>query len=509
MQVGFDRHTIKGTVIALAYAWGLSLAIYLMGHGLVAIPREICCYAYPSRRLRRLQTKAPRAHEQMAMAHEELQGLEQQVLQLQSRKMGIAGIHAEWIEELAVTAVSPDARLTPLSNMRPPTVVTEKYLADLGRKLKRAQHKRLRFAEEWAYLFDKASFYQTIVDAHSSKRLAADLTQRSLWSVQIGHLSPYVQYRLHATILPVLRLFCGVILAAASASIIWSEVFKAFPGLSVVGRSCVHHPSATERGKIGLAGQIMAAAWLSYMCIAALNSIREVKVWGNRALVRRHTYAESATWYSTQVAKLTLPLAWNFTTFLPRDIYEQTAFHLFFGKLINLTPLGGAFSQFFPIFILVPVLATMLGVYGRIKRFASCGMIGDDEDPALGTTETWREGHALLEQAKFDHRQEQRYFDNTEEYRLTHREASSHGPAYQMPYRDTDEPVYTADQQSQRGAWIETRRGHSRPSQTEPVDLSGETGFFNGLAHRIRNTLDTIDTPKLSKPQWLQTLSER
>ena len=38
---------------------------------------------------------------------------------------------------------------------------------------------------------------------------------------------------------------------------------------------------------------------------------------GNRALVKRQTYAESACWYSLQVAKLTVPLSYNFITMLP------------------------------------------------------------------------------------------------------------------------------------------------------------------------------------------------
>lgn len=38
---GFDFTAIKGLLMALAYVWGLILAIYLAGHGMVAVPRNV------------------------------------------------------------------------------------------------------------------------------------------------------------------------------------------------------------------------------------------------------------------------------------------------------------------------------------------------------------------------------------------------------------------------------------------------------------------------------------
>ena len=55
---GFQGNTIKGTAIAAAYAWGLILAIYLMGHGLVAIPRRLFYSASTSKDCATRQFKA-------------------------------------------------------------------------------------------------------------------------------------------------------------------------------------------------------------------------------------------------------------------------------------------------------------------------------------------------------------------------------------------------------------------------------------------------------------------
>jgi hypothetical protein len=62
---GASLSTLKGLVMALAYCWGLILAIYLMGHGLVSVPRKLFRNASVSGKLRRIQANAPKVHEKM------------------------------------------------------------------------------------------------------------------------------------------------------------------------------------------------------------------------------------------------------------------------------------------------------------------------------------------------------------------------------------------------------------------------------------------------------------
>lgn len=73
--------------------------------------------------------------------------------------------------------------------------------------------------------------------------------------------------------------------------------------MKVIGLTVVHHPHSKSGWTVNIGGQLMAALWLLYMDASALYAITDVKIWGNRALVKRQTYAESACWYSMQVAK--------------------------------------------------------------------------------------------------------------------------------------------------------------------------------------------------------------
>ncbi|KAF2267838.1 hypothetical protein CC78DRAFT_558717 [Lojkania enalia] len=492
LQNGFVFDTFKGLVMALAYAWGLVLAIYLMGHGLVALPRSLWKYASIGGRLKRLQGHVPKVHDKLTEALDKLSQYEHQVIQLRQRKNGTARDFQEWIEELSEMSSLPENRVgavgrTTMTTI--PPVITERYLADLTRKLKRARHAKMRFSDEWDRLVRKAVETQAILDSKGSKRLefknSPFQTQSNGPLSRITLLTPYTRYHLHVHVLPTMYYLASVVTALASAAIVWSECVNPLidmdgPKLNLIGLTVVH-PTSSSRGAIGFGRQIIAAAWLCYMCICAFFSLTEVKIWGNRALVKRGTYQESATWYGLQVAKLTVPLAYNFVTFTPPTIHKQTSFYNFLGKLIVLTPLGHGFSDYFPIFILVPVLASIFGLYGRVKKLCGFGDLleddEDDENAAYGTG-SWREGRALIDR-------------EVNSANGTSLGLSSRGNLVSPPNeRYRDDPVRPNAESS-------TRRQRVPDNNYE---VSGN--FFTDFADRVKNTFDTADF-SFSRPKWM------
>lgn len=490
----------------LAYCWGLIFAIYLMGHGLVAVPRRLYRNASVSMRLRNIQSQAPGVHERFMDSNTALEHLESQLTQLRQRKNGISRDHQEWIEEIADGSDLPEARLlstsTQTSNLAIPAVITDRYLAELARKLNRARHKRLRFDDTWQRLLRDAEDTQAIIHASASKRLNAGASSphpHFLERLQV--LTPYTRYLLYTHVLPKLQVLLAAVLALASVFIVWSELVKyAAPKLSIIRFTVVstRHP---EDGQVHFAGQIMAALWMCYMCTCALASFGDVKVWGNRALVRRNTYGESATWYAGQVAKLTVPLAYNFLTFLPPAVHRETTFYRFLGQLINLTPLGKGFDFFFPIFILVPVCATLFNLYGRVKGVFRFDIVDDDENddyqsPSSGTTATWREGRALIERE------------------LKGSAATPRLPSTRNTVLDSPHPPYRDSATPSRRPGLAPSGQSAIPSQRQPpsrlaaataaAEQEDET-FFQGFAHRVRNTIDTIERPDWvgKRPRWM------
>lgn len=336
---GFRTGSVKSLVMALAYCWGLVMAIYLMGHGLVAVPRRFFRDADIAGKLRRSQSRAPALHDKLTDATIELEEVEAQLTQLRKRKNAVSRDHEEWIEDISDISTIPDPRLPAIARTSAPTlpvVMTDRYLADFSRKLIRARHKKMRFVDDWSQLMEDVTEAQRIIDASGSQRLDSATLPPSSRSRRINLLTPYSRYLLHAKLIPAIRLLLGGILALGSVCIIWSEVMKVIsPRLSIISLTVLTRRH--DEPQIAFGGQVVASLWLLYMSLAALASFDDVKIWGNRALVRRNTYGESATWYSGQIAKLTVPLAYNFITLLPSSVYEKTKFFKFLGVLINLT----------------------------------------------------------------------------------------------------------------------------------------------------------------------------
>ncbi|KAJ4374465.1 hypothetical protein N0V86_007332 [Didymella sp. IMI 355093] len=504
---GFELDTFKSLAMALAYTWGLILGIYLMGHGLVAFPRSLFRYASISGRLKKIQGQAPKVHEKLVEALEKLDQYEHQVIQLRQRKNGTSREFQEWIDELAEKGSLPESRAGTFGRSNAstiPPVITERYLADLARKLKRARHAKNRFENEWDIIVRKAIRTQSILDSKGSQRLEfkdSVYPTPQHWHTRLSMLTPYTRYILHVHVIPALTYLTWFLTILASISIVWSECVREVQEigghkLSIIGWTVVHR-SSSSRSQIGFGGQVVAAAWLCYMCICAFYSLTEVKIWGNRALVRRNTYQESATWYGLQVAKLTVPLSYNFLTMTDKPVWSETMFHKFLGRLIDLSPLGKNFSAFFPIFILVPVLATAFGLYGKIRNICGFGDLLEDEDDgpaAYAGSGSWREGRALIE------REIQGSSGNV--LGLSSRGGVSTSPP---SGRYTDNPVLSAGEPSSIADTVSNAPvPRTRPERRRPVvDDDEDTGnFFENFASRVKNTFDSTDFT-ITRPAWM------
>ena len=504
---GVSPNSLKGLVMALAYCWGLVLAIYLMGHGLVAIPRRLFRNASLSGRLKRIQASAAKIHEKMEDAIQTLEDLEAQVVELSNRKTGSARDFKDWIDELADDSHLPESRPRTLTrrmsapHVNVPAVITERYLADLSRQLTRARHSRARYLDAWDHLLYEAVEAQAILDSAASKRI--EIGQSSPYTSIFDRftiLTPYTRYLYKYYFTPYLRLFLGGFFSLASMCIIWSEIIKAVnPLFSIIALTVVHHPES-EHGQIGFAGQFIAACWIMYMCAAALTSLTEVKVWRGRALVRRNTHGESAMWYAMQVAKLSVPLSYNFLTFLDPEIYKPTVYYQFLGVLIDLTALGSWFNFLFPAFILVPVCATLFNLYGKVKSCVGYGGVIDDEDEENESgygTGSWREGRDLIERELQGHSSLGRLGESNVDRRsyVPNNPNNRTAPTLIQPSQSPAEQQRPLGQPS-------APRPRPDPQQRQQVEPEDEN-FFEAFGHRVRNTFDTVQTPK-----WLQNVGD-
>ena len=485
------------------------MAISLLGHGLVAVPRRLFRNANNVERLKRIRIRAPKVNDKLTDAIIELEELEAQLTLLRKRKNAVSREHEEWIEDISDYSHPPNSRLSsnigPQSSPPLPAVITDRYLAELTRKLIRARHKRVRFIDAWSRLIQDAVEVQAIIDAGASKKLDfGKASPLSSWFERLSLLTPYTRYLLYSKMIPAIRIVLAAMFSLASVCIVWSELVKYIaPKLSIISLTILSH-KYQDKPQIAFIGQVIASLWLLYMSMAALASFDDIRLWGNRALVRRNTYGESATWYSGQIAKLTVPLAYNFLTFFPREVHRETTFYRFLGRLINLTPLGAGFDYFFPIFILVPVCATLFNLYGRAWNVLGFSVLEDDEEANTATFGTggWREGRDLIE----------RELQGTSQFGLsTYADGASSPLAFgtQSPTSRTIQQARAADGPSSlphipRQSTFQERYVQRSAEATATTEEVADENLFQGFAHRVKNTIDNVE-----RPEWLKGLGKR
>lgn len=497
--------SLYALVIALAYCYSLALAIYLMGHGLVALPRQFFQDASVAGKLRALQTNAVATYDSLMDATAKLLEVQEEIRMLQQRKHTVAQDFRGWIDELGDITALPESHLSPRERTMlsqgihstntasaPPQIITEEYLAKLTRRLKAVINKRTRFQSAWATLLQDASDCQHILDSLPTRSLppfprvaAAGSKPASFLPENFTLLTSFTRHLLHVYVVPFFRRTIAVILALASIAIIWSEVVSSFaPQLSLLSLTI-------SWGSGGLFQQAITASWIAYMVISSLLSLSSVRLWNGYALIPRKTSGGSACFYASYAARLTVPLSYHFLTLLPpaETKWKETVFYSFLGRLVNLTPLGQGFSMFFPIFILVPVSAALFGWYDRVKEFCGFGDYfnwGDDEEAgeeggggATGKTWAWREGRELI-----DRELGQGATSNTG-FLNSGRNPAGGGIG--------------------GGSGLRTGGAAARRVRLE-TGIAGEDdedeGFLGGMFHRVRNTLDTTGN-SFARPRWM------
>ncbi|KAF1816684.1 hypothetical protein P152DRAFT_428976 [Eremomyces bilateralis CBS 781.70] len=553
LSAGFRFASLKALVMALAYSWGLLIATYLMGHGLVALPRHIFQNASIAHRLRRLQSSAPNIHDNLMDAIDELAERENQVAQLKQRKTGSAREFQEWIDELAELCALPESRTLPVIRVPVsrtaggvPNVITARYLADLTRKLQHSRNKKARYTVEWNRLMKNASRAKAIVDSAANRKLTfVSGTDPAVLPFRIH--TPYTRHVWYYRVQPITLYLLSAVLSLLSLLLFSSVILAPFnPSITPLTLTTFSNPFSKHPTPLPTF-PILLPLYLFHLALTTLYPLPRLPLsfWRARTLTPRATPLEPAAWFSSLIARLALPLALNVSSTLPRPIYHSTIFYRFLGVQVDLTPLGAGFARFAPaIIVTLAALAALLGVYGRVGGWFSGPMMVGEEEEGVGLlgdqgrrerdvadTQRWREGKALLERevgtgglGMTDGEGGATASNATG----TSRPVGTAGTPRHQDSRDDDAAVARVT----RGSTPTPRSGRTASPPPNPVraariareagrparrdfatvgDVSGDDEGFGGwwgdFTHRVKNTFETMDRPAWMGPEgspgWL------
>lgn len=348
----------KSLLIALSHSYTLFIAIYLLGHGLVNVPRRLYTGASHQKTLVHLERTAPRIHDSLVDANSHVIDLAKEVSALNQVK---EEPFREWVDEMMEMVPN-----VPSPRRGNPAELNEENLASLTRKIKYMCRKRDRLLAQWNAL---------LVVAQERREVISSKGKLQHWL-----LPERLAYQYKYRVWPAVNYGLAGALIIASACVLISEL--AHNKFSILELS-VNSASAFLK-------QLLVALWLAYMCICAYASLLRIKVF-NVGLVHRKTDAGSLVIFGSYLCRLTVPLSFNYLTLLRN---QQSVFHEFLGRSINLTTLGAGWNEWLPVLIIIPVMATSFNLYEKVGNWAGYG-IWDEEDEEG----SWIEGRDLVSKA--------------------------------------------------------------------------------------------------------------
>ncbi|KAF9431336.1 LMBR1 domain-containing protein 2 [Entomortierella beljakovae] len=435
------KSNVRAYVMALSNSYGLVLVVIFMGYGMVDIPRRLWHKGDNSRELRRISFQASVVKDKKQDTEDEVHNVARE-LSVVCHKVQLSDPLRPYVDKMvqdfpavrgiqfdSARAVSPipgsQGQRTDMSgatgaamgiprialNSGPgsrkqaleslvPQVITEKYLADLHARIKRALRMNDRWTAIWHDLLKVGFLAQDIQENidNPDKKFRSSLrpptSKTKEWRLSIEW---YWHLKWRSILLRASSVFCAIL----SLLIVWSEMTyqNINPTLSVIGLLVQLGRDRMFYGVIEAVGFFT----MLYMCTCAYSTLMKMKLVNNYAIVpNHHTDEPTLLFFGSYLCRLTFPLVYNYLTISAVGKEDSTEFSEYMGK-IDMVPFLGEFNYYMPYVILIPTLVTLFNVF--TKMFAICSISDsffDDDSDEGGIGGDVEEGIQVLKDARRD-----------------------------------------------------------------------------------------------------------
>ncbi|KAG0213831.1 hypothetical protein BGX28_003505 [Mortierella sp. GBA30] len=428
---------LRAYIMALSNSWGLVLVVIFMGYGMVDVPRRLWHKGDNARELRRISFKASVVKDKKQDTEDEVLNVAKELSvvchkvqlsdplrpyidQMVQDFPAVRGVQFESSRTSSPIPTSQNNRTSPATALGGsrnaagagiggrkhsmdgvvPSVITEKYLADLHARIRRALRMNDRWNAIWHDVLNAGFLAQDIQENtdNPEKKFRSNLRPLSSKSRDwILSLEWYWHLQLRPILLRSLSLFC----AAVSLLIVWSEMTyqNVNPILSVIGLLVQLARDRVSYGAI----EAVSFFTMLYMCTCAYTTLMKMKLLNNYVLVpNHHTDEPTLLFIGSYLCRLTFPLVYNYLTISTIGKEDSTVFAGYMGK-IDMVPFLGEFNYYMPYAILVPTVITLFNVFP--KMFAICSISDnffDNDDDEGGIGGDLEEGMQVLKDARRD-----------------------------------------------------------------------------------------------------------
>ncbi|KAI5962686.1 uncharacterized protein KGF55_003762 [Candida pseudojiufengensis] len=379
IEVGLNFNHIKLMVIALAHIYSLILATWLMGHGLISIPRNKWIQGSVLKDLNHQYLKIPKLVDEL---EDTKISFREDVLKVLILKQNYTSESEEdfnyrdWILNLYDSIPGEIKEQVEKQYLHDTTNIdrdqlNDQYMTKLNSDFNSNLSRLIGYQSELNRLIRKVVRLEDVLNAVSTKELIFRMdNHKVLWSPKFNFIYWYY-------IRPISNKITAVILGLISLIILQSEFFHStkLSLLNVLVYSTgIHNHSIIQFFILSL--------FFSYMLFSALNSLTQLKIFNMYHLVPHNSDPVSACWYAMYIARMTIPLSYNFITLF---VSRKSIFEEWFGQSIHLTGLFNLLNNWIPRLILIPVMLAMFHVYDKLKKKLGFGDLYDswilfDED---------------------------------------------------------------------------------------------------------------------------------
>lgn len=367
LEAGLTFSHLRSMIIAISHIYALVLALWLMAHGLISIPRNRWLEGSLIQNLNHYYLQVPKLVDTLEDTKMLFKEDVIQVLVLErayNDPVTSEIIFRDWILSLSqkiphdiresLTRDFVNNELGRVSREQ----VTETFLTQLTYNFQNHQNKLLAYTSEFETLFNHITRLQSLLEAKAN----GNPEERNLIMKSIGGLLPPVaNFYYMCYIKPALCRVLSVALFGVSFIVIQSEFFHSTK-LSLMDvaiyRTGIHNHSVTQ----GITSYVV----FSYMLLCALNSLAKLKIFNKYHLVPHTSDPVSTCFYASYIARLTIPLSYNFITLFAS---RESIFEEWYGKSIHLTGLFNLMNNWIPRLLLIPIVLTTFHVYDKLKAF--------------------------------------------------------------------------------------------------------------------------------------------
>ncbi|EPS72902.1 hypothetical protein M569_01845, partial [Genlisea aurea] len=366
---------ILGWAMACSNTFGLVTGAFLLGFGLIEIPKTVwktadwtTCHKFLSHKIAKLAIKLDDAHQELSNAIVVAQATSKQM-----SKRDPLRPYMEVIDNMLVQMLKEDPSFKPqggrLGENDMDYDTDEKSMATLRRHLRGAQEDYYRCKSEYlTYVTEALELEETMKnyerrDATGWKFVSSFRPERT---GTLGRFLDIAEFLWRCILQNQLRKVLAILLGCISAAILLAEATLLTSGVDLSLFSIL----IKSVGKEEVLVQIFAFVPLMFMCICTYYSLFKAGRLVFCSLTPSRTSAVSLLMICSMVARYAPPISYNFLNLISLGEGKTTIFEQRMGNIDQAVPFfGDGFNRIYPLIMVIYTVLVASNFFDRIINF--------------------------------------------------------------------------------------------------------------------------------------------